>query len=100
MTGTGSGWNVRRAGGLGLISGLAAFFLWPIFASFPERIFYPFVAALGLTCFCGASILVFTIVDLRNNRRGRRVRPIRAFDVILGFALAGPSALELSALLG
>ena len=60
----------------------------------------PFVIALSVTSFCGFSILTLTVVDLRNNQRGRRVRPIRAFDVIFGLALAIPSSLELFALLG
>ena len=95
-----SGWNARRAAGPGLIAGCIAFFLWPIYASFPEIAIVPFMIALVLTSFCGISILTLTVVDLRNNQRGRRVRPIRAFDVIFGLALATPSLLELSALLG
>ena len=94
-----SGWNVRRATGPGIVSGILAFFLWPLFVSFPQLALYPFVATLLLACFCGLSILVFTIIDLRNHRRGRRIRPIRAFDVILGLVLAAPSAVELSVLL-
>lgn len=81
------------------MAGLAAFVLWPIFASFPQALFYPFVVALSLAGFCGLSILVLTVVDFRNNRRGRQVRPIRAFDVVFGLALAAPSLLELSSLL-
>jgi len=94
-----SGWTARRATGPGLLAGLAAFFLWPLFASFPRFTFYPFVIALALTSFCGLSILVLTVVDFRNHRRGRQVRPIRAFDAIFGLALALPSTLELSVLL-
>jgi len=99
VTGWISGWTARSATGPGLIAGLAAFFLWPFFASFPNLAFYPFVFSLMLTSFCGLSILVLTVVDLRNRRRGRQVRPIRAFDVIFGLVLALPSTLELSALL-
>ena len=94
-----SEWNARRAAGPGLVAGCVAFFLWPAYASFPEFAFLPFVIALCFACFCGTSILALTVVDLRNNQRGRRVRPIRAFDVIFGLALAMPSALELSSLL-
>ena len=99
MTGWISGWTARSATGPGLIAGLAAFFLWPFFASFPGLAFYPFVFSLALASFCGLSILVLTVVDLRNRRRGRQVRPIRAFDVIFGLVLALPSTLELTALL-
>lgn len=94
-----SGWTARRAGGPGIVAGLAAFILWPAFASFPQILFFPFVIALSLAGFCGLSILVLTAVDFRNNRRGRRVRPIRAFDIVFGLALAAPSLLELSSLL-
>ena len=99
MMGRFSGWNARRAAGPGLIAGCAAFFLWPAYASFPQLLFFPFVIALALTSFCGLSILVLTIVDFRNNQRRRRVRPIRAFDIIFGLMLAIPGLLELSALL-
>ena len=81
------------------MAGLAGFILWPAFASFQQVLFLPFVAALSLAGFCGLSILVLTVVDFRNNRRGRQVRPIRAFDVVFGLALAAPSLLELSSLL-
>lgn len=95
-----SGWNARSAAGPGLVAGCSAYFLWPVYASFPEFVIVPFVIALSFASFCGFSILALTVVDLRNNQRGKRVRPIRAFDVIFGLALALPSSLELSALLG
>lgn len=95
-----AGWNARRAAGPGFIAGCVAFFLWPAYASYPQIMFFPFVTALALTSFCGLSILALTAADFRNNRRGRRVRPIRGFDVGLGLMLAVPSTLELSALLG
>lgn len=94
-----SGWTARRASGPGLVAGLTAFILWPVFASFPQALFFPFVIALSFAGFCGLSILVLTIVDYRNNRRGRQVRPIRAFDIVFGLVLAVPSLLELSSLL-
>lgn len=94
-----SGWTARRATGPGLVAGLAAFFLWPAFANFPQALLLPFVIALSLTSFCGLSILVLTAMDFRNNRRGRQMRRIRAFDLIFGLILAVPSALELMALL-
>jgi len=94
------GWTAQRATGPGLMAGLVAFFLWPIFASFPDLAFYPFVMALFLASFCGISILALTIVDLRNNRRGRKIRPIRTFDMVLGLALFVPPVLELTTLLG
>ena len=88
-----SGWTARR------VAGLAAFILWPAFVSFPQALLFPFVIALSLTSFCGLSILVLTAVDFRNNRRGRQMRRIRAFDLVFGLILAVPSAFELAALL-
>ena len=99
MSGLFSGWTARRAAGPGLVAGLVAFVLWPAFASYPRAVFLPFVITLALTSFCGLSILVLTAADFRNNQRGRRVRPIRAFDVVFGLMLAIPSTFELSALL-
>lgn len=92
-------WNARRAAGPGLVFGCVAFFLWPAFASFPQYLYFPFLIALGLTALCGLSILVLTAVDFRNNQRGRRIRPIRAFDIVFGLMLTGPATLELMTLL-
>lgn len=99
MSGFLSSWTARRASGPGLVAGLAAFILWPAFASFPEALYAPFLIALSFAAFCGLSILVLTIIDYRNNRRGRQVRPIRAFDIAFGLGLAAPSLVELSSLL-
>ena len=92
-------WTARTASGPGLVAGCAAVLLWPGYAIFQGILFAPFVIALGLCAFCGTSILILTIVDFRNNRRGRRVRPIRAFDILFGLMLAVPSGFALSALL-
>ena len=94
-----NGWTARQAAGPGLVAGCMAVILWPIFAIFQGYTRYPFGAALAVASFCGLSILVLTVIDLRNRRRGLKVRPIRAFDVILGLALALPSSLELWALI-
>lgn len=94
-----STWTAQRATAPGIIAGLSALLLWPAFAAYPHIFLWPFVAALSIAGFCGLSILVLSVVDVRNRRRGRRVRPIRAFDVVVGLALAIPAALELSVLL-
>lgn len=92
-------WTARQAAGPGLVAGCIAMALWPVFAIFQGYVRYPFGAALAVASFCGMTILVLTVVDLRNRRRGLRVRPIRAFDVILGLVLAVPCGYELWALL-
>lgn len=100
MRGYPSAWSARRAQGPGLVAALTAFLLWPAYARFPEALLFPFVAALALSALCGLSILVLTVIDFRNRKRGRQVRPIRAFDVVFGLILAVPSLLELRALFG
>ncbi len=91
-------WTIRRATGLGMIAGLAAMVLWPAYAAYPERILVPFLAALLIAAFCGMSILMITCADMILHRRGESLRPVRAFDIIIGLALAVPSLLQLSAL--
>ncbi len=92
-------WTIRRATALGIPAGLAALVLWPAYASFQERAYWPFVAALAVAAFCGLSILVITALDMLLRRRGESVRPIRAFDIAVGVSLAGPSLLQLNSLL-
>jgi hypothetical protein len=92
-------WTIRRATALGIPAGLAALVLWPIHSSFEPRAFWPFVAALAVASFCGLSILLITGVDMVLHRRGQSLRPVRAFDIVLGSALAVPSLIHLNWLL-
>ena len=92
-------WTIRRATGIGVIAGLAALILWPIYAAYQEAIFWIFVAALAVAAFCGLSILLITSADMILRRRGDRLRPVRAFDIALGVLLAGPSLVQLNTLL-
>jgi hypothetical protein len=92
-------WTIRRATGIGIMAGLAAFVLWPIYAAYQERVLWAFIAALGVAAFCGVSILLMTLADLALRQRGSSVRPVRAFDMLVGLLLAVPSLLELDALL-
>lgn len=57
-----------------------------------------FAAALAVAAFCGLSILLITLVDMLFHKRGESLRPIRAFDIAIGIALAVPSLVQLSAL--
>ena len=91
-------WTIRRATGTGIMAGLAAFLLWPIYAAYQERVLWAFVAALALAAFCGVSILLMTIADLLLRRRGESVRPVRAFDFVVGLMLTVPTLLELDTL--
>jgi drug/metabolite transporter (DMT)-like permease len=92
-------WTIGRATGVGVTAGLAAVILWPIYAAYQERVLWAFVAALAVAAVCGVSILLITLVDAILKPRARSLRPIRAFDVALGLLLAGPSLMQINALL-
>jgi hypothetical protein len=92
-------WSIRRATGFGAVAGLAALILWPVYAGYQERTYWFFVAALAVAAFCGLSILLMTGIDMMLRRRGKSVRPIRAFDIIFGTALLVPSLLQLNRLM-
>jgi len=88
-------WTIGRAAGAGAVAGLSALLLWPIYAVGID-VLPLFLIALTTSAFCGLSLLVITLIDLAvHRRRGSRLRPIRAFDLILGLALAVPSLVEL-----
>jgi hypothetical protein len=57
-----------------------------------------FAAALAIAAFCGLSILSITILDMLVHKRAESLRPVRAFDIAIGVALAVPSLVQLSAL--
>ena len=59
---------------------------------------WPFAAALAVAAFCGLSVLLITMVDMFFHKRGESLRPVRAFDIAIGIALAVPSLVQLSAL--
>lgn len=92
-------WTIRRATGVGVTAGLAALILWPFYAAYQEPVLWPFLAALGVAAFCGVSILAITAGDMIFRDRGESLRPVRAFDIIVGILLAAPSLIQLEALL-
>jgi drug/metabolite transporter (DMT)-like permease len=92
-------WTIGRATAIGVSAGLIALVLWPLYAAYQERVLWAFLAVLAVAAFCGLSILLMTVADALLHRRGRSVRPIRAFDLIVGLMLAGPSLVQLEALL-
>lgn len=92
-------WTIGRATGVGIVAGLTAVILWPLYAVYQERVLWAFLAALGVAALCGLSILLITAIDAVLKPRGRSLRPIRAFDVAVGLLLAGPSLIQLNALL-
>lgn len=92
-------WTIGRATGIGLTAGLLALVLWPVYAAYQERVLWPFLACLGVAAVCGFSILLMTGLDILLRKRGQRVRPVRAFDVVIGLGLSIPALLQLNALL-
>ena len=92
--------TISRATGIGITAGLAALLLWPLYAAWQEPVLPAFAAALLVAAACGAAILWITAVDLLTQRRGARLRPVRAFDVAVGLLLLLPSFIQLRALLG
>ena len=90
-------WTTNQLSGVVLIAGLAALFLWLFYGPWPEIVGWPFIAALGIAAACGILMLAITLRDLKQRSgRGSRLKPIRAFDVIVGLLLAVPSLIELS----
>ena len=87
-------WTLGRASGLGATVALLALLLWPFQRGY-ENLLWPFAAAAGLAGICGLSILLITGADMLIHRRGRRLRPVRAFDLILGLGLVALSLLQL-----
>jgi len=92
-------WTIGRATGIGVVAGLAAVVLWPVYAAYQERVLWAFLVCLGVAAFCGVSILLITLADSLLHPRSRSIRPIRAFDLAVGLLLAGPSLLQMRALL-
>lgn len=91
-------WTIGRATGIGITAGLVSLVLWPIYASYQERVLWPFAGALALAALSGLSILLITTADMLLRRRGRSLRPVRGFDIAVGTALAVPSLVQLAAL--
>jgi hypothetical protein len=82
-----SWWTIGRVAGIGSVAGVGALLLW-----LPERAYFvlawPLLAASAIAGLCGFSILAITAADLLfHRRRGPRLRPVRAFDLVLGVAL-------------
>ena len=94
------GWTLGRLVGLAATAGLVALILWPFFAA-NEALYWAFVALACLAGLAGAWIVLATMFDLSFHRpRGERLRPVRAFDLVLGGGLFVLALLELRDALG
>jgi hypothetical protein len=93
--------TIGRISGLGGTAGLLALLLWPFFGGHEHQLVWPLGLLAALAGLCGAAILVITAFDIVfHRRRGRRIRPVRAFDIVLGLALVASSLLQLNQVLG
>src|SRR3546814_7714541 len=93
-------WTIGRATGVGTVAGLAAPILWPAYATLQEPLLIPYVAALAIAAFCGASILWITTADLLfHRRRGEWLIPRCIFDVALVLLPVIPTTPPLGALI-
>lgn len=93
-------WTTNQLSGIGILAGLAAVLLWLFYGRWPHIVGWPFIVALGIAAMCGVLMLAMTLRDLKHRSgRGSRLKPIRAFDVIVGLLLAVPSLIELQAIL-
>ncbi len=93
-------WTIKRASGVGASAGLAALLLWPFFRRYGEAVTWPFAAAGAMAGLCGLSILFITAADTLFRRRGRRIRPVRGFDIGLGLLLVVLALLQLQDVTG
>ena len=85
-------WTIPRASGIGVVAGLASVLLWQAYVAWQEPVRVAYLAALAVTALCGLTILLLTAADLVfHRRRGRRIRPVRAFDIVLGLLLTLPA---------
>ena len=82
---------MQRATGTGAVAGRAALLVATVIQAWPEGLLYPYAALLALTAFCGVSILWITASDMRSRGTSGRMRPIRGFDLALGFVLLIPA---------
>ena len=82
---------MQRATGTGAVAGLAALLVATVIQAWPDGLLSPYAALLALTAFCGVSILWITASDMRSRGTSGRMRPIRGFDLALGFVLLVPA---------
>jgi hypothetical protein len=88
-------WTLGRASGIGAGAALLALLLWPFWSDGGAAALWLFGGLAALAGLCGVSILLITGFDIVVHRRGRRIRAVRGFDLVLGIALVGLSLLQL-----
>ncbi|HEX8578282.1 MAG TPA: hypothetical protein VF655_01645 [Allosphingosinicella sp.] len=96
----GNVWTLGRASGIGVTAALLALLLWPFLAKSEQALLWPFAAGAAVAGLCGASVLLITAFDIVTRRRGRRIRPVRGFDIALGLGLVLLSLAQLHSAAG
>ena len=89
-------WTIQRASGMGIVAGVAAILVTGLLGTSNDVLLYGYAVLLGVTAWCGASILWITAFDMRARGTSGRMRPIRGFDAALGLALLVPSLYAMS----
>ena len=87
-------WTIGRASGIGATAGVLALLLWPFQRGY-DSLLWPFAGLAAVAGLCGLSVLFITAVDMVLRRRGRSIRPVRGFDIVLGAGLVALSLLQL-----
>ena len=87
-------WTIGRASGIGATAALLALLLWPFQRGYGPLL-WPFAVLAAVAGLCGLSILLITVVDMILRRRGKIIRPVRGFDIVLGALLVALSLLQL-----
>jgi hypothetical protein len=94
-------WTIGRASGIGAVAGLVALIVWPFYSGAGDPVEWPFAACAAIALVCGLSILTITGLDIAfHRRRGREVRPLRAFDLILATGLIALSWVQIDSVAG
>ncbi|HEY0149187.1 MAG TPA: hypothetical protein VGB70_09280 [Allosphingosinicella sp.] len=88
-------WTIGRASGVGASAALLALLLWPLWSEKGGALVWPFAASAAVAGLCGVSILLITAFDILTRRRGRRMRPVRGFDIVLGIGLIALSLAQI-----
>ena len=83
-------WTISRASIAGILFGIAALLMIGV-RDPRDGGLYLYASLLGLTAFCGASVLWITAFDMRERGTSGRMRPVRTFDIAIGLALLAPS---------
>ena len=91
---------ISRLTGTGAAAALFALLLWP-FSTDSNTLVWPLLAFVAVATLAGGAILLLTGADiLLHPRRGKRVGPIRIFDVVAGAALLAFGLIQLHGLAG